>query len=348
MLKAGIIGCGRIVEQGHLPAFAQLGDRVQIVAIADPQSERRDTIGNLLDISPASRYCDYRDMLAKERLDFVDMALPHFLHEEAILAAAEHRINILTEKPLTTSIASANRIAEAVKRADIRMCVIHNYRYRPSAAKAIRLVQAGHIGKPFLIRSEGLGGGHYAGTASYDPDWRAKASRGGGGVLLDNGYHNIYMAEALMDSPIVQVYSRVGTFVQKQDVEDLATALMAHENGGTTSVQLSWGVKGGGKRVSEVHGTLGSIRFGTAPGEPALQLYENAVGEWITIEVDEAATNDFAGLFADFLTALETGGPVPVDVYQARHNLAIILAGYESSRRGQAVQVSEIEQDTAK
>lgn len=327
-----------------MPAFQELAERVQIVAIADPQAERRTVIGDGLNVPSSSRYADYHDMLAKERLDFVDIALPHFLHEEAIVAAAQHGLAVLTEKPLTTSMASANRIKDAVQKAGVPLCVIHNYRYRPTSAKALQLVSEGRIGIPFFIRSEGLGGGHYPGTPSYDPNWRTKSTRGGGGVLLDNGYHNIYMAEGLMASPIVQVYARVGTFVQKQDVEDLAAALMTHTNGGTTSVQLSWGVKGGGQPVSEVHGTLGSLRFGVRSGAPPLELYENTVGQWVPVEVENPSANSFTGLFADFIAALETGGKMPVDIHQAIHNLAIVLAGYESSRRGQAVPVSEIEQ----
>ena len=57
--------------------------------------------------------------------------------------------------------------------------------------------------------------------SSFDKPWFKS-----GGALLDNGYHYLYMAEALMGSPIVQAYGRVGTWVQKQDVEDVAVVLL--------------------------------------------------------------------------------------------------------------------------
>lgn len=345
MFKAGIIGCGRIIEQGHLPAFQELEDRVQVVAVSDPVEARRDLIGDQLGVPEAARYADYADMLAQVEMDFVDMALPHFLHEEVIIAAAERGITIFTEKPLTTSIASANRIAQALERTGCKMCVIHNYRHQAASAKAIQLVRAGKIGTPFFIRYEYLGGSHYAGAAGYDPDWRTKSARGGGGALIDNGYHYMYMAEALMGSPVAQTFARTGTYVQEQDVEDLAVVMMVHENGGTTSLQFGWGVKGGGQPVGEIHGTLGSLRIVRNQDAP-LELYENAVGEWQPVSMDDMGNsfaNSFTGMLDEFLVALENDASMPINVYAARHNLAIVMSGYASSERGEAVQVSEIE-----
>jgi predicted dehydrogenase len=348
LLRAGIIGCGRIVEEGHLPAFEALLDRVRVVAISDPVEARLELIGEALNVPESGRYTDYHDMIRRDDLDFVDLALPHFLHEEVIVACAKAGITILTEKPLTTSVESADRIVAALDETGTKLCVIHNYRHQPASAKALELVRAGKIGKPFLIRYEYLGGGHYPGTAGYDPDWRTKSSRGGGGALLDNGYHYLYMAEALMGSPIVQAFGRVGTWVQKQDVEDVAVVLLAHEGGGTTSLQFGWGIKGGGVRVGEVHGTEGSIRFNARGAESPLEIHENAVGEWKPVDLEGADTkftNSFLGMVDEFLTALEKGDPMPISVQDARHNLALVMAGYESSRTGQAVSISDITGD---
>jgi predicted dehydrogenase len=50
--------------------------------------------------------------------------------------------------------------------------------------------------------------------------------------------------------------------------------------------------------------------------------------------------HSFSALLAEFLAALETGGPLPVTGEEARHNLAIVMAGYESSRRGTVVNLA--------
>lgn len=339
MLTAAIIGCGRIVAEGHVPAFKALNDRVRVVAIADPSEEQRTRVGDELGVPPERRYADYRDLLSRETPDFVDLALPHFLHEEVTIACAQAGRHILSEKPLSTSLESVDRILDAVRRAGVTLGIIHNYRYQPHNALGLRLVAEGKIGEPFFIRSEGLGGGHYRGASGFDPDWRAKGARAGGGALLDNGYHNMYMAEALMGAPVKRVYARVGTFVQSQDVDDLAVVLLEHENGGISSVQVSWAVRGGGQWVYEVHGKAGSLRF-TRQG---VELFENGRGEWVTLPAEASASgNAFAGLFSDFMDALERGEQPALNGRAARHNLAIVMAGYESSRRGRPVDLSEL------
>ncbi len=341
MLTAAIIGCGRIVAEGHLHAFQTLKDRVRVIALADPAPERRALVGDALDVPESARYADYRDLLHRETPDFVDLALPHFLHEEVTIACAQAGRHILTEKPLTTSLESADRILEAVARAGVRLGIIHNYRYLPHNVHALRLIEAGKIGEPFFIRNEGLGGGHYRGAPGYDPDWRAKGERAGGGALLDNGYHNMYVAETLMQSPVKAVFAHVGTYVQRQDVDDLAVVLLEHENGGVSSVQVSWAIRGGGQWVSEVHGTEGSLRFVNG----RLELFENDQGQWVSQDVGERNHGrSFVGLFSDFITALEQGRPPALDGRAARHNLAIVMAAYESSRRKRPVALSELDE----
>ena len=116
MLEMGIIGCGRIVEQGHVAALEALCKKVRVVAVADPTEERRNFIGEKFGVDAEVRFADYKDMLRNVELDFVDQALPHALHEEAVVATAEAGVHILTEKPLTTDLASARRMVDAVEK----------------------------------------------------------------------------------------------------------------------------------------------------------------------------------------------------------------------------------------
>jgi len=327
------------VEEGHASAFRDNGNRVEVVALADPSSERLRVIGDLLDVPEERLFTDYKQMLDETELDFVDLALPHFLHEEVTIYVAEQGVDILSEKPLSTSLESVDRILEVVEENSVRLGVYHNYKWMPAFAIAKELIEEGRIGQPFLIRFEYLGGSHYPGAQGYDPDWRTKAALAGAGCLLDNGYHFCYLAEWLMGSPVDRVYGRVGTFVQQQNVDDLALLLLAHANGHTTSIQFSWAVKSGGQQASEVYGTEGTLRFRWE--DHPLALYENRVGDWDYPELG-AAVNSFTALLSEFLTAFQTGGPLPVGGEEARHNLSIVMAGYESSQRGAVVSLAEL------
>lgn len=347
MIRLGIIGCGRIVEVGHAKAWQSLADQVQVVAIADPTPERLEKIGEMLGVPKDARYRDYHDMLRNEKLDLVDIALPHFLHEEAAEAAAKAGVNIILEKPMATTLAEVDNMRDAIKNAGVQFSIIHNYKYQSLNATALKLVETGAIGKPFLIREEGLGGGHWPGTQSYDPNWRTRAATSGGGCLIDNAYHNIYLADTMMLSPVTRVYARIKTYLQPIDVDDTALVFLEHENGATSSIQVSWAVKAGGQRVHEVHGTKGSIRYDYRDTEGLvhpLALYDNERGQWSYPNPADIIGNrpsDFAAAFSDYLQALQAGKPAPNGLEAARRNLAIVSAAYESGKRGQPVDVSE-------
>ncbi|MDQ3854931.1 MAG: Gfo/Idh/MocA family oxidoreductase [Chloroflexota bacterium] len=344
VVTLGIVGCGRIVEEGHAPALRQLGDHSRVVALADPSQERRDVIAASLGTPNARGYASWQQMLAEEQLDAVLIALPHFLHEPAIADAATAGVDVISEKPLAATLEEADRIGQAVRRAGVRLAVVHNYTYNPAVTAALDAIHQGRIGTTFFIRSEGLGGSHYRGRDPNAPDWRTQRAMGGGGALTDNGYHNMYVSEAEAQSPVVRVYASVGRYVRQQDVDDHAAALLTHANGATTSVQISWAVNGGGLPVHEVHGTAGSIRYGQ--GGVPVEIHENSVGEWRPLlTAEEGQGNTFVGALRDIFTAWAEGRDAPTGFREARHNLAILRAAYLSSERGEAVHLSELEPD---
>ena len=124
MIRVGIVGCGRIVEEGHAPAFDQLSNRFEIAAVADPSQERRDLIGDRFSVPSSSRYSTWDELLQDDRVDLVDMAVPHFLHRDSCVAAAASGKPILMEKPMATSLKEADEIMAAV--AEVRGAGLHN------------------------------------------------------------------------------------------------------------------------------------------------------------------------------------------------------------------------------
>ncbi|MDP6183160.1 MAG: Gfo/Idh/MocA family oxidoreductase, partial [Gammaproteobacteria bacterium] len=234
MIRVGIVGCGRIVEVGHAPAFEELDNRFEIVAVADPSKERRGLIGDRFGVPAESRYINWDDLFKDRNIDLIDMALPHFLHRDSCLAAAASGKPILMEKPMATSLEEADEIMAAVANSGAPACIVHNYLYSAESMKTLELLRTGSIGRPFLVRIEGLSDSHWPGVGAYDPDWRTRAKSSGGGALIDNAYHNLYSAAAYMGSRVTEVYARLGTFVRDIEVEDTVVVTLSHENGGTS------------------------------------------------------------------------------------------------------------------
>lgn len=334
MINVGIVGCGRIVEDGHALAFNDLKDRFNVVAIADATPARLDTVGDMLDVPKDKRLADWNELLALDEVELVDMALPHFLHLESAVAAAKSGKKILMEKPMATSMDEADQIMAAIRENNATACIAHNYLFRESAMKALALIDEGAIGEPFFFRQGAFMPRHYAGTATYDSGWRAKAGMAGGGALIDNSYHYLYLAAAYIGSPVASVFTKMDTFVHDIDVEDTVLMSLTHDNGRFSSIETGWST-GAATPVDEIHGTEGSLVF--AREAPHLRLYRN--DEWVAVDVPGGFTWGFDKLFAAYADAIEAGEPPPVSFEDGYTNIKVVMAAYESGRTGQPVDV---------
>ena len=335
MIRVGIVGCGRIVEEGHIPAFKELRDRFEVVAVADTSEERRNLIGDSCGVPPSNRFADWDPLFKLEEVELIDMALPHFLHRDSCVAAAATKKPILMEKPMATSIAEADEIMAAVADSGAPACIVHNYLYSERTMAALEILRNGDIGDRFLVRMEGLAKSHWHGAEGYDPAWRTRAARSGGGALIDNAYHNLYSCEAFMGSPITEVYARLGTFVRDIEVEDTVVMTLGHENGGTTQILVGWSA-GAAKPVQEIHGSAGSMLFDHDGHDLAVLRGD----EWSYPEIPDDGCLWFIPLLDEYADALEAGGEPPVPFDAGYRNLKIVMAAYESSRTGRPVSVS--------
>jgi len=81
-LKLGIIGAGSVVREiyQHLYFRSQYSHLFEICAVADPNEQCRNWFGDLAGVPPGRRFANYRDLLAKVRLDAVQVNTPDHLH----------------------------------------------------------------------------------------------------------------------------------------------------------------------------------------------------------------------------------------------------------------------------
>jgi predicted dehydrogenase len=283
------------------------------------------------------------------------------LHVAAVIDAAAAGLDVISEKPLANTLEEIDRIGSAVERAGVRLSVMHNWMFNPDARAVIDAVAEDRIGKPFLVRNESIIGVPWK---NKDPagDWRMDSVLAGGGVVIDGVYHPIYVAEAEMQSPVVQVTAALSSRSESGGVEDTALIVMRHANGGITSIQRSHAAAGGGAGVHEVHGATGSLRFrasdplvvnlimaGQPPPPPdpakptaaAAEIFESAVGSWQPLDAQSGPWwSGIQALFEQTFDAWSQGEAAPVGLDSARHVLEVITAIYESDRRGRSVDVA--------
>lgn len=236
--RIALIGCGGI-SRIHIEGFNRVGDRAEVVAVCDVNNanarKRAEEAGG------AAVYSDWNELLANEKIDAVDICLPHHLHRPAILDSAKAGKHILCEKPLCLSMKEAREITAAVKKARVLYMSAHNQIFDPIVRKAKALIDDGAIGEVYYIRTQDcfrldpLVRGDREALA-----WRADPKTQGGGELIDTGYHPSYLLLFLAGSPVDQVAPALGNFTKTLRAEDTAAVNVRFKNGVIGQILTSW------------------------------------------------------------------------------------------------------------
>ncbi|MBT6144944.1 MAG: Gfo/Idh/MocA family oxidoreductase [Gemmatimonadetes bacterium] len=337
MLRAGIIGCGGIAERRHAPVLSTL-EGVTLAALVDPSTERLAQLGDQYQVPAEDRYTDVEKMLNHAKLDLVHICTPHDLHVTQAEAALQAGAHVLLEKPISTTLEEADRIMAAADRAGKKVAISHN-QLLSAGHRAVRsVVEAGDLGDIFFLRLEGFSAQHVSGRG-VNQDWRTQAGAGGGGPLIDNGYHQVYKAIDLAGPPR-RVFARIGRHASDIEVEDTAVVLIEHEGGATTSLQVGWCAAAGSIRSEEIFGSQGQLRIG---GEVPASKWLNERARWDEVVTEPEGRDElgFPPLVRAFLDSILSEAPVPemMTAAASRTTLAVVLAAYESGRTGQPVVV---------
>lgn len=186
-MKIGLIGCGRIADL-HARAY-QNQSEISLYALCDVDLEK----GRLRqqEWKAEKVYTDYRDLLADPEVKAVEILTPYDTHEEIAIAAAQAGKHIACQKPMTTSLSSARRMANAVHQAGIHFQLTEIYIHYPPIAFAKQLIDDGAIGEPVGMRIDFVAsplGGWFVPPSTYEQQTRI-AGKGLGLSTFDHGHH---------------------------------------------------------------------------------------------------------------------------------------------------------------
>ncbi len=145
----GLVGLGQI-SAPHLAGYAGAADRIEVVAVCDTDAARAQSVAHELG---ARAYTDLDDLLADDRVVSVDLALPHHVHFPAARAALAAGKHVLVEKPLSPTSAECRALIEQAEAAGLSLGVAENTRFVAAYQAVARLVRAGAIGEPRLVRT---------------------------------------------------------------------------------------------------------------------------------------------------------------------------------------------------
>jgi predicted dehydrogenase len=229
-LRAGVVGLGKQALEDHVPGLAAC-DGADLVAICDEDADLVRTQQVELHVSG---YTDVEQMLAREKLDFVIVAVPHYAGRSIVEAAARSHVHVLKEKPFATSLEEARELGSICDGAGIQLMVTLQRRFNPIYSGFLQL--ADRIGTPFVVDAE---------YTVHIPDpsegWRGDVRTAGGGCVIDMGYHLIDMILWYFGLPdrVLADLSTMARPDRHYDAEDTALIQFGYDSGLYGSLLLS-------------------------------------------------------------------------------------------------------------
>jgi predicted dehydrogenase len=343
--RIGIIGCGRIAAN-HVTALRGI-DGVEVAAVADVDVDRARAFAHRYAVAGA--YGDAEALFAAG-LHAVTVCTPHPAHVDGVLAAAQHGVHVLCEKPIAVSLADADRMIAATARAGVTFGVLFQRRFWTPAARIRRALDDGRLGAPVAggvvvrLRRD---------AAYYADEWRGRWDTEGGGVLMTQAIHHVDLLQWFM-GPAVRVTGRIATLAHGAfiEVEDTAGAIVEFASGAVATIQAGstfdpglgaqvWVSDARGRTASlmEFPEGVGRTDVWTLPGEEEYApVYTAGVDFDLPLAEIHAHLEPYHAIqIADFVDAVRAGREPAVTGREAVKSLEIVQAVYASSRTGAPV-----------
>ena len=260
VLNVGIIGLGHLHPLTYMPHFIRCG-KTNVVAASDEKKQLRNNFSKQFAVKT---YADWRELLAKEKIDLAYIFLPHCDCAEAAVACAEKGIHVVVEKPVANTSKNARRIAEACNKNNVLFSTPYLWRYHPVTRKMKEAIDSGILGR--IVGCEGrcaAGGLHrYIEGSS---EWMLDKNKSGGGPMYNLGVHWIDLYRWLLNSEITEVTGKNVHVNKAYNIEDNSFAIATFENGTTLALDISYTVPDsypyGRDLYLGIRGTEGCINF---------------------------------------------------------------------------------------
>lgn len=333
MIKAGLIGCGRI-SQRHVEVFREMKEVIKPVAFCDKIEERTEAYAEEFS---ASKYTDYKKMLADEKPDIAVICTPSGLHPEHGAEAAARKINVISEKPMAVRLEDADKLIKACDDNGVKLFVVKQNRLNPGINLLKRAIDKGRFGKLFMANATVFWNRpqEYYDLAPWRGTWEFD-----GGAFMNQASHYIDLVQWLM-GPVDNVMAITGTLARQIETEDSGAAVMRFRNGSIGTIQVTMLTYPKNYEGSiTVLGEKGTVKI----GGPAV----NKIDKWEfdRYDDDDALVQDanyntpsvygfgHKGFYMNVIKVLNGDGQATTDGREGRKSLELILAIYKSAKSG--------------
>ena len=278
MMRVAVVGVGAM-GKNHVRVYQEMPD-IELVAIADQDEVTAKETSQKFHV-PA--YTDYCEMVAQERPEAVNVAVPTQEHFSVVCELLNAGCHVLVEKPITASLEEARLLICAAERAGRVLMVGHIERFNPAIIELKRRLDAGELGRVFQIYARRIG--------PFPPRILDV------GVVLDLATHDLDIMRFLTGSEAVRVYAETKRELHTIH-EDMFAGMVRFGNDTLGLLEINWLTP---TKIRELYvtGERGMFRVNYITQD--LCFYENAEtngNEWMAISLLRGVTEGTMMQFA--------------------------------------------------
>ena len=228
-VRVGVVGLGRGFTLTAPSALES--DLVEFVAAAAPRDESQKAFQSVFQ---GRAYSSYNQLLSDPSVEAIHVATPHQLHAEMTVAAAEAGKHVLVEKPITISLADAERMISACETNHVTLIVGPAHSFDAQVLTARQMIDSERFGKVLAINTFNYTDFMY--RPRRDEELRTVD---GGGVLFSQGAHQFDIVRLLAGAPVSEVYASTGRWDRDRDTEISYQTMIRFANGAVAQCTYS-------------------------------------------------------------------------------------------------------------
>jgi predicted dehydrogenase len=331
-VRVAVVGCGRI-GLTHAETLSHRTRAARLVAVTTSNAERAAEVRRRC--GEVAVYPSLDRLLEAGQVDAVVIASSTSAHVGNVEQCAAAGIHVLCEKPLALHLEGCDRAIGAAGKAGVKLMIGHVRRFDRGYIEAKRLIQAGAIGVPVIVRAI---------SGDMDPPPPSFADLAvSGGLLLDSMYHDFYLSRWLMADEIVRVYTEAGALIDEgvRSVGDVDNAVVSvrFRKGAVGTMTASRVTRYGHDLRTEVIGDEGAVQVGYFRQTPVRLLDRKGVHHDTPHSTPERMGEAFVTELQAFVDCVREDSEPPVSTLDARATVAVSLAATRSIRDGTPVDV---------
>ncbi|HEX4124448.1 MAG TPA: Gfo/Idh/MocA family oxidoreductase [Tepidisphaeraceae bacterium] len=333
MIQAGLGSRGKAIIKSAAPENLD----VEWVAVVDVVPAAVEEAGNFLNLPANRRFTSLAEAIAKVPADAVFCCAQPEVHHEHANLAFDNGLHFLTEKPISNTLERALDMVKLAEKTGKQLAVAQNYRYSPPMIAFRNIFAEKPVGE--------FGHGHldFYIPADFTGTFREKMEFP---LLVDMTIHHLDLIRAVTGRNIVKVTAHSFRPSWSWYEHDPALKMILELEGGlpfsysgdwsgrgrTTSWNGAWRLQCADGSLHLEQDRIQSVTCGRWSKDPATRDHE----------IPDLEGNSERRILHEFAESVRTGKPMQVSGQDNLWSFAAVMAGVQSARQGQTVDVAEL------